>query len=349
MENRIKQCVGIDCSQSELVCSFGMMKPDFSEQIISNATFKNTPAGFKKLLSWADKLAAPEMETPFVVEATGVYHERMSKFLFDNQRKMIVVLPNKMKAFSRTLSVKTVNDKECAKIIAQFGLEKKLDPWQPPHEVYNQLRQLTRERDQLLNDRTAKKNQLHAELSGAWPNKRSMERIKSMVKMINKHIKEIEQEISDLIDVNEWLADTVKKICSIKGVGMITAVTVLAETNGFNLIRNKNQLVSYAGLDVVEKQSGTSIRGKTHISGKGNKYLRKCLYFPAFTSIKHYDHSKNLYKRLVSKHGIKMKGAVAVQRKLLVLIYTLWKKDQFFDPEYHIKKKDSIEIPSFTN
>ena len=30
---------------------------------------------------------------------------------------------------------------------------------------------------------------------------------------------------------------------------MLTAVTVLAETNGFNLVRNKKQLVSYAGLD----------------------------------------------------------------------------------------------------
>jgi hypothetical protein len=32
-----------------------------------------------------------------------------------------------------------------------------------------------------------------------------------------------------------------------------------------NLIRNARQLVSYAGLDVVQKQSGTSVRGKAHI------------------------------------------------------------------------------------
>ncbi|MEI9945951.1 MAG: IS110 family transposase [Chitinophagaceae bacterium] len=61
-------------------------------------------------------------------------------------------------------------------------------------------------------------------------------------------------------------------ICSIPGVGLLTAVTVLAETNGFDLIRNKKQLTSYAGLDVREKQSGTSVKGKPKISKKGNRY-----------------------------------------------------------------------------
>ena len=34
-----------------------------------------------------------------------------------------------------------------------------------------------------------------------------------------------------------------------------------------------------------------------------------------------------------------MKGVVAVQRKLLVLIYTLWKNDSEYDPRYEIKKE----------
>ncbi len=45
---------------------------------------------------------------------------------------------------------------------------------------------------------------------------------------------------------------------------------------------------------------------------------------------------RNLYQRVVDRTGIKMKGYVAVQRKLLVLIYTLWKKDMEFDPNYEI-------------
>ncbi len=52
------------------------------------------------------------------------------------------------------------------------------------------------------------------------------------------------------------------KICDIKGVGTLTVATVVAEANGFDLIKNIPQLISYAGYDVVEDQSGKRI-GKT--------------------------------------------------------------------------------------
>ena len=340
MEKRIKQSIGIDCAKDELVCAFGIMNESFEEVILANTTFKNSPAGFEKLLKWKEKLSKPDSEVSIVIEATGVYHERIALYLFEHACKISVVLPNKMKAFGQTLEGKTVNDKECAKIIARFGLEKKLNLWQPPHEVFNKLRQLTRERDQLIIELTMKKNQLHAEISGAWANEGSVKRTKQVLKMLCAQIKEIEKEIKDLIGSNSWLKEKIKKLCSIKGVGTLTAATVVGETNGFNLIRNKSQLVSYAGLDVVEKESGTSVKHKTRISKKGNKYLRKCLHFPALSSIKHYSHSKNLFKRIVSKSGIKMKGAVAVQRKLLVLMYVLWKKDEFFNPDYNSIKEE---------
>ena len=45
-------------------------------------------------------------------------------------------------------------------------------------------------------------------------------------------------------------------------------------------------------------------------------------------------HHRAVFARLVSKHGIKMKAAVAVQRKILELIYTLYKTDKAFDKNY---------------
>jgi transposase len=36
--------------------------------------------------------------------------------------------------------------------------------------------------------------------------------------------------------------------------------------------------------------------------------------------------------------GIKMKAYVAIQKKLLCMIYALWKKDKAFEPDYYIKK-----------
>ncbi|HEX8575354.1 MAG TPA: IS110 family transposase, partial [Flavobacterium sp.] len=47
----------------------------------------------------------------------------------------------------------------------------------------------------------------------------------------------------------------------------------------------------------------------------------------------------DLYNRTIEKHGIKMKSYVAVQKKLLVLIYHIWKKNEQYDSCYRGKKK----------
>src|SRR6267378_401800 len=131
-------------------------------------------------------------------------------------------------------------------------------------------------------------------------------------------------------------------ICTIPGVGRLTAAIVLAETNGFDLIRNKRQLISYAGLDVREKQSGTSVKGKPRISKKGNRHLRKSMHMPSLAAIRHAPKFKAVFARLVSKHGIKMKATVAVQRKLLEMIFTLYKSVKPFDKEYLKKLESSL-------
>ena len=124
----------------------------------------------------------------------------------------------------------------------------------------------------------------------------------------------------------------------------MTAATILGETNGFDLIRNKRQLASYAGLDVKEKQSGTSVKGKPRISKKGNRYLRKAMHLPALTAIRHDERFKAIFARIVSKHGIKMKAAVAIQRKLLEMAYTLYKKQEKYNHEYLTKSEGKIAI-----
>lgn len=338
-EKIIRQSVGIDCGKAELVAAYGVMEEGFEERIISNTAFKNNAAGFKKLRHWAGKLTDQTVELVYVIEATGVYHEKVSQHLHQEGCKICVMLPNKVKAFSQTLPVKTVNDRTSSQAIAYLGLEKKLEAWQPPHAVYRELKQITREREQLIEERTLCKNQLHAEESGAWPHAGSVKRIRQRIKLLDKQMAEIEAEVAAMVSKHDGLKKKLEYVCSIKGLALISAVVMVAETNGFNLIRNKKQLVSYAGLDVVEKESGTSVKGKTRISRKGNKYLRKAMYFPALVAIRRNEQMKAIYRRLVGRHGIKMKAAVAVQKKMLELAYVLWKKEEKFDEQY-LKNKE---------
>lgn len=62
--------------------------------------------------------------------------------------------------------------------------------------------------------------------------------------MLNKQEKEIKEEVAALIKEDKEIAAIVLLICSLPGVGLLTAAIVLAETNGFELIRNKRQLTS---------------------------------------------------------------------------------------------------------
>ena len=96
---------------------------------------------------------------------------------------------------------------------------------------------------------------------------------------------------------------------------------------------NAKQLTSYAGLDIVHNQSGLSIR-KTRISKKGNRFIRQSLFMPALSACKHNRKLKLLYDRLVLKKNVKKIGIIAVSRKLLILIYTLWKNNVQYIPNY---------------
>jgi len=210
--------------------------------------------------------------------------------------------------------------------------------------VFKKIKQLTRERDQIIQERTMVKNQLHAEQVEAEPNQASIIRTKKRIEFLNKQEKEVTAEIATLVKADERSKELVQLLCSLPGVGVLTAATVLGETNGFDLIRNKRQLTSYAGLDVKEKQSGTSVKGKPKISKKGNRFLRKALHLPALTAIRHDERFKAVFARLVSRHGIKMKAVVAVQRKLLEMMYTLYKTNKKYDKEFlKTKEADTVE------
>jgi len=343
MQKLVKQIVGIDVAQKELVVCLGRMTEDWSPEIFAHKTFANNVKGFNALENWVKKFVNPDISVRFVMEATGVYHEPLAYYLSDQGYVISIVLPNKISNYFRTLEVKTINDQTASQAITLFGLERKLEDWKRPNVVFKRLRQLVRERDQLVQERTIVKNQLHAEKSEAEPGGSSMLRMKKRIALLDKQEMEIKTEIQAIVKKDKTTSDAVQIISTIPGIGLLTAVTVLAETNGFELIRNKRQLTSYAGLDVVQKQSGTSVQGKPRISKRGNKYLRKAMYLPALSVMRWDERFKGVFSRVVAKNGIKMKAGVAVQRKLLEMTYTIFKTNQPYDKGY-FKRMEEIKL-----
>jgi hypothetical protein len=196
-------------------------------------------------------------------------------------------------------------------------------------------------------------NQHHALSHSGYSSKEVCKQLEKTITIFEKQIKENKQHIINHINTNSEVQRKVNQICQIKGVDILTVATILAETNGFELFKNQGQLVSYAGYDVIENQSGNHT-GKTRISKRGNGRIRRILHMPAFNVVRFKQTDfVNLYQRIYNKTKIKMKAYVAVQKKLLIVMYTLWKKDQTFKNSYNKKLTSGNEehralFPFFT-
>lgn len=345
MKKILKQVAGIDVAQKELVVCLARLCDDLTPELYAHKAFPNNKKGFASMAAWMKKHTDEAVTVRYVMEATGVYHELFAYFLDDNGCEVSIVLPNKISNYMRTLDIKTVTDKTASEAIARFGLERKLDRWKRPAKIFRSIKQLTRERDQIVQERTIAKNQRHAEKAEAFPNSSSLSRINERIRLLNKQEKAINAEVKELIASQTEVKDLVTRLCTLPGIAEKTAAIIIGETNGFELIRNRRQLASYAGFDIKEKQSGTSVKGKARISKKGNRHLRKALHFPALTAIRTNERFKDIFSRLVSKHGIKMKAAVAVQRRLLEMCFTIHSKNTTFDKEYlqKLQSKEPLE------
>jgi transposase len=111
MKKIVKQVLGIDVSQKELVVCLGRMHDDWTPELYAYKTFANNSKGFASLLLWIKKLTDQNIVTRFVMEATGVYHELFAYYLEALGLEVSIVLPNKISNYARTLDTKTVTDK----------------------------------------------------------------------------------------------------------------------------------------------------------------------------------------------------------------------------------------------
>ena len=336
----LKYCVGLDIAYKKIDICISVIDSNQRVSVLSSKSFLNILNGFKAIEDWIIK-NHKEKAVPLVLcmEATGVYHENCALYFLERKYKTSFILPNKAKHYFISLGLKSKNDSIDAKGLSKMGAEQCLEVWQPMGTFFYKLRQYTRQHQNLQEQKTVFNNQLHALEYSIFKSKAMIKQQKDTIKLFNKQLKELEKLMKDLIDSDGAVQQKVAHICKIKGIGLLTAATILAETNGFELFKNYKQLVSYAGFDIVERASGTST-GKTKISKKGNAHIQRALFMPAFVAVKNKEKpAVDLYNRTIEKHGIKMKSYVAVQKKLLVLIYHIWKKNEQYDPGYMQKRK----------
>jgi transposase len=330
----LKQTVGIDISYKTFDARFGTINTQQNTSISQAKSFNNSPAGFKLFLQWIKKnIVSHDVPLIFVMEATGVYYEHLAHFLFEHGFQIAVVLPNKIKNYAKSLQSKSKTDPLDAATITRFGLERQLVPWTPPSDTLKALRDVCREYHCLKTNITQIKNQLHALKSSFKPHRESLKRKSLLLKFLQRQVALITKELRALVKADPGLSQHLKQIKTAKGLGDITILTVLAETRCFQLISNQKQLTSYAGLDIVFNDSGMK-KGKSSISKKGNTFIRKAIFMPALSACRANPQLKAFYQRLLAKGKNNKLAIIAVARKLLLLIYTLWKSNSPYIQDY---------------
>jgi transposase len=157
------------------------------------------------------------------------------------------------------------------------------------------------------------------------------------------------EDLKSTIDkVDERILDICKRfssypyLLSIPGVGPAIAAVVIAAIGNPHRFPTAKEVLKLAGLDLSANRSGnTSESAVPVISKKGNAALRYAIYQAALiASVKNQNVMRYYTNQLQGRErerGIKTKMRIKLAAKLLVIAWTLMKKQQRFDPE-HLKR-----------
>ena len=278
-------------------------------------TVENNSTGHRKLLVHLKGCPKPLV----VYEASGGYERELAALLRKSAIPQAMLNPARVRDFARSEGVRAKTDPIDTRMILAFAKSKALEAIDPPSQESLDLAALLDRREHLVEQMAREKNRLQNSESLI------LRSIKRMMKSLEKEIAVIDKAISQLVDSTPLLKSRSQTMQSVKGVGKVTAWTLLAYLTEMDHL-DRNKLVALAGLAPFNRDSG-KMSGRRSIQG-GRAKVRKCLYMAAHTAA-----SCNpviaAYVQGLRDRGKPYKCAiVAAMRKLLIHLQCLIKKSQ---------------------
>ena len=267
------------------------------------------------------------------MEATGSYWIRLAVTLHQAGYAVAVLNPKHVHNFAASLPRRSKTDALDAHGFLRFATERQPVSWTPPPAAYHELRQRLMARDSLLEMRQQARNQQHA--LAQWPVivAAVTDRFDAVLATVDDQLRMLDREITTLLDEGAWAASATV-LLSIPGVGIQCAAWLFVSTLNVTLCATPEALVAYAGLSPLQRESGTSIRGRPHVGRGGNARLRTVLYMAALSASRHNPCMQVFYTRLRERGKAGKVARCAVARKLIHLAWAVVKNGQRFDPQY---------------
>lgn len=329
-EKQVSQAyvLGVDIAKS----SFDVALASAAGKVVETKQFSNDEAGYKALRKWLEGHKAKRVHA--CLEATGRYGEALAYYLYAQGYTVSIVNPLRIHAYGQSKMQRNKTDQEDARLIADFCATQQPERWTPPAPEQRELHDLTRRLHTLKHMRQQERNRLESAVGGLAPAaRRSLE---ESIVFLDHQIAQLEAEIDDHTDSHPTLQEQVDLLDSIPGIGPVTASALLSELPDLANFSDASQLAAHAGLTPAVRSSGSSVRGKTTLSKKGNPHLRAILYMPALSARRCSPAFQTFADRLAANGKSKMAIIGAIMHKLIRVVFAVLKSGKPFDPNHYL-------------
>lgn len=265
-------------------------------------------------------------EFHFVMEATGGYENKFSRFLQSQSLTVSVVNPKRVRDYAKSMGKLAKNDEIDAQVIREFGSVAKLILLRKKSQEDERLRALIQRRKQLLKHQASEKQHMETAVE-----KEALSSIHDFLAMLESQIKSIEATINKVLDTEETYRHKKQLMMPVAGLGERTVSTILIQLPELGELSNK-QISALVGVAPFCNDSGDR-KGRKIIWG-GRKEIRTALYMPMLSAIQHNKPIKAFYERLVAKGKNRKVAIIACMRKLLTILNSMIKNDTPWNPDY---------------
>jgi len=310
-------------------------------KIIHSGTVENEKAALRRYFRQFGR-----REVQVAVEACGFW-PGFREVVEPEVERLVLVHPQRVKAIA---SAKLKNDRvDSATLAHLLRCDLLPESWKADRETQAR-RQQVRLRATLVRQRTRLKNKVHAVLhqqglrapvtdlfgkrGRQWlaqvklP-KTGRQAVEVCLRMIDRYREEIEEQNRQLRE--QWRGDQrAQWLTTIPGIGMYSAMLLLAEIGDIRRFQDKRALCSYAGLVPRVRESAGKPQARGGITRQGSPWLRWILVEAAQVATRSSPAAQHCYERLRRKKHPHV-ARVGLARKLLVAVYALLHDGVAFD------------------
>ena len=328
--------VGVDVSAKKLDVAYRDVRGVAVRQV-----FDNEASSHAALVRHLKKRAARGGGVRVVLESTGVYGLDVALALERAGLEVMVVNPRASANFAKATMQRSKTDRLDAVMLLEFCETMAFTRWQAPSKVQLELRTISRRVHVLMGTIRDEKNRMHAAgyLAQSTIVRRSIE---ATLRALDKQVAGLRAAAVKLIEADPSLARRYELLLTVKGIGQISAIAILAELAMLPNDMSDRQWVAHAGLDPRQVESGTSLRLPARISKRGNKYLRSALYLPARVASRFEPGVRSFATRLRERGKPPLQVHVAIMRKLLHSIHAMFVADHEFDGRRFYLAADAV-------